>query len=170
MQGMVLISGHDIGLILVALIVWGAALQDMRTNTIPNIYPLLVTIMWLPVGVAAIYQGLGAQQLAMQGVGGIIVLGLGIAAFVTGLMGGGDVKLLAAQAPLIPFFDLLHLFAFISLAGLVWALMVGSYGYVLERRAGVSHQFSIAHIRKMDLPYGPAIATGLTIYLALTIG
>lgn len=164
---MIVITPHQLyqlGLILVLVVTWAAAFKDLKTHTIPNGFPIAVLVLWLPFTVYAVYFGMGAQALGLQLLAGVVVFVVGLFAFATNIMGGGDVKLLSVIAPLVPFSHLHYLLVFISLAGLVWGLMSMGWGYFAGRASGMSHTMSLFSARKTELAYGPAIAAGLSCY------
>ncbi len=150
------------GLIACLIIVWWAAVVDLRTFTIPHAFSWALMALWIPFALVAMQSGVGLGVLAVQALGGLIAFVIGVVFFALGVMGGGDVKLLAALTPLIPFGTLPVLFVLIALSGLVWALAYGSMRFMQARRAGESD--ALATARMARLPYGPAIAMGLSLY------
>jgi prepilin peptidase CpaA len=134
-----------------------AALTDMWNRRIPNIIPLLLAVAF-PITLAVF--GLPPDWL-FHLVGAGVVLALGVVLFNRGLLGGGDVKLLAA-ATLWYGFDRLPIFLFaVSIAG-------GALGLVtiiakLARNvipSLASRGTSSRPLRGMEIPYGVAIAAG----------
>jgi prepilin peptidase CpaA len=134
-----------------------AAISDMWSRRIPNVIPLLLAVAF-PVSLAVI--GLPPDwPFHLFGAG--VVLALGVVLFNRGLLGGGDVKLIAA-ATLWYGVDRLPIFLFaVSIAG-------GALGLVtiiakLARNvipSLASRGTSSRPLRGMEIPYGVAIAAG----------
>jgi prepilin peptidase CpaA len=134
-----------------------AAVSDMWNRRIPNIIPLLLAVAF-PVALAVI--GLPPDWL-FHVLGAGVVLALGVVLFHRGLLGGGDVKLLAA-ATLWYGVDRLPIFVFaVSIAGGALGLLT-----ILARLARnvipslASRGTSSRSLRGTELPYGVAIAVG----------
>lgn len=151
---------------LIALL--AAALHDIAARTIPN---------RIALGIAAL--GLLQRILAGELGWGLVAAGavfiLGILAWRYGVMGGGDVKLLAACALLASPWLVPDMILAIALAGGVLAL-----GYILMRRLvrapagprpdGVLRRLLRAEAWRISrggpLPYGVAIFGGVVLTLA----
>ncbi len=139
------------------LIVGAAALQDIVTFRISNIFFLLLIVLfggW----VAATGEYDIVQNLLVFG----ITLGIGIILFARGWLGGGDVKLLAASALWFNFAQGLSLFAAITLGGGLLAVLL----IVMRRMLPVSLYLRSGWpvLRpKGPIPYGLAIAFGAFI-------
>jgi len=149
--GAVLAVGAGLAL-LVAFLAW-AAWGDVRRYIIPNRISLLILAAYLPfVTGAALLPGLYPSVNWFSGlmVGGAVLV-VGFALFAAGVMGGGDVKLLASTAvwagPALVF----HLLMATALAGGLVALGVLM---VKALRAPASSE------GPLPLPYGVAIAMG----------
>jgi prepilin peptidase CpaA len=134
-----------------------AAISDMWNRRIPNVIPLLLAVAF-PIALAAI--GL-PPNLPLHFLSAGLVLGIGVLLFHRGLLGGGDVKLLAA-ATLWYGVDRLPMFLFaVSIAGGVLGLIIiiarlaRSVIPLLASRAAGSRS-----LRGTELPYGVAIALG----------
>ena len=134
-----------------------AAISDMWSRRIPNVIPLLLAVAF-PIALPVI--GL-PQDWPFHLFGSGLVLALGVLLFNRGILGGGDVKLIAA-ATLWYGADRLPIFLFaVSIAG-------GALGLVaiigkLARNAIpslASRSSSSRSLRGMELPYGVAIALG----------
>lgn len=121
-----------------------AGIEDARRRTIANgtnaAVALLAPAWWWAQGYAP------WPDVALQLVLAAIVLVLFAGAFAAGVMGGGDVKLIAGLALWLPLMPLLNLLIVMSLAGGVVTLLM-----IAERRwrrgGGV-----------LEIPYGVAIA------------
>lgn len=131
-----------IGLLAAALI--AAAIGDWRTRTIPNRLNGAIALLAIPFWWA---NGLSLwPDVAIQ-----IALALGVLlafnlVFSLGLMGGGDVKMLAALALWLPWGAMLYLLVIMSLAGgvLTIAMLIP---HRIAKSAG-----------NPEVPYGIAIA------------
>lgn len=154
---------------IIILVVWFAATKDLRTMTIPNIYPMILIGLWIPFGVVAFQNGMPIADFGWQMVGGILAFFVGVIAFVARIMGGGDVKLMAALVPLLPFQALPLLFVLIALSGFVLALLFGAYSVMKSRSSGHTWTAAFGRVRQAHMPYGPAIATGVTIFYAIAL-
>jgi prepilin peptidase CpaA len=142
-------------LIALAGLLIAAAWQDMRTLHIGN--GLSIAIAALFVGWAII--GLIAGSYTLQALGLSIACGaglfaVGVAAFAIGILGGGDVKLLAAVGLFAGPAGILDLLLVTALAG-------GLLGVAVLAGApiGPVPTPGEAALRRR-LPYGPAIAAG----------
>ena len=113
---------------LLALLVAVAAVSDIRSRTISNGLNLIVALLALPwwwsMGLSG-WEMLGQIALAT----GVLVLFA--ACFAAGMMGGGDVKLLAALALWLPFVELAQLLIWMALGGGVLTVAM-----LLRRRLG----------------------------------
>jgi prepilin peptidase CpaA len=149
---------------LAVLLLLYAALHDLAARTVPN---------WLPLALAAL--GVGARLLdhsllAALGAAAITFIFLFII-WAAGLMGGGDVKLWAASALLIPprLSAELSFFLDILLLGGGLALIYLTLGFLMpkpkaSRAGGCWRRFLRAEQwrihRRAPLPYACAIAGG----------
>lgn len=134
----------DILVVLLAVALVAAAVGDIRTRTIPN---------WLTLAVAAAaipYWWLSDLALwpdvAVRVGVAAAVFAVFAAAFALGMMGGGDVKLVAAIALWLPPGAVIFLIAVMSLAGGALTLVMLAR-HKLARRTGA-----------VEVPYGVAIA------------
>lgn len=128
-----------------------AAVGDARRLTIPNWLCVAVALLALPywgASGAAFWPGFAWQA------GFAVAVFAGLAAlFAFGLMGGGDVKLLAALALWLPVRAYLEMMMWVAVAGgvLTLALLIG---HRAARRSG-----------RPEIPYGLAIAAGAAVTL-----
>ena len=134
-----------------------AAISDMWNRRIPNVIPLLLAAVF-PIALAVI--GLPADW-PFHLFGAAVVLALGVVLFNRGLLGGGDVKLIAA-ATLWYGLDRLPIFLFaVSIAGAALGLVT-----IITKVARnmipslASRGTSSQSLRGMEIPYGVAIAAG----------
>lgn len=140
------ISLAGLGLLLAA-----AAVSDARRYVIPNALCAAVALLSLPywwASGAAFWPGYALQ------VGIALAVFAGFAAlFAAGLMGGGDVKLIAALALWLPIGELVQMIAAIAVAGGVLTLALLAR-HRLQRRPG-----------RPEIPYGLAIVAGAALVL-----
>ena len=134
-----------------------AAMTDIWNRRIPNVIPLLLAVVF-PLTLVVI--GLPADwPFHLFGAG--LVLALGVVLFNRGLLGGGDVKLIAA-ATLWYGVDRLPIFLFaVSIVGGALGLVT-----IIAKLARsvipslASRGPSSRSLRGMEIPYGVAIALG----------
>lgn len=135
-----------------ALLCAGAAVQDMRSRTISNLWSIALLVLGGIAFVLLPTAHLGAH-LASFG----IMLAAGVGLFALGWFGGGDAKFAAAAALAFRIGDLLtFVFATVLLGGLVAILSMLRPGTMQERR-------------QRRIPYGVPIALG-AIWTALRHG
>ncbi|HQT46274.1 MAG TPA: prepilin peptidase [Acidocella sp.] len=141
-----------------------AALHDLAVRTVPNWLPLLLALIGCSLRLAShsFFAGLAVAAVTF---GVLFVLWL------LGGMGGGDVKLWAAAALLIPpsLWPQLGFFSRVILLGGVMALVYLALGLILPKpRASLSGSFVRRVLRveawrigrRAPLPYACAIAGG----------
>jgi prepilin peptidase CpaA len=134
-----------------AILLVTAAVGDARRYIIPNRLCAAVAALSLPYWIGA---GVALwPDLAWQAAFALIVLLLFAGLFAAGLMGGGDVKLIAALALWLPIDRFLVMAAVMAIAGgvLTLALLVR---HRMRRREG-----------RPEIPYGVAIAVGAAVAL-----
>ncbi|MBT6095451.1 MAG: pilus assembly protein CpaA [Rhodospirillaceae bacterium] len=133
--------------ILVGLLIW-AAWQDLTRLKIPNTISLAV------LGLFPLYAWTvpGEFPWLLAGLIAAVLLVLGIIAFSRGLIGGGDVKLLAATALWAGPAQVLDFLFITAIAGGVLGLLA----LASARMAGIG----IGALGDGKLPYGVAIAVG----------
>lgn len=131
---------------LLLLPAWLAAGIDLRTRRIPNWVTgagLLLALVVAAVG--------GTLASAAVGAGVCLAIGLVLASFARGAFGGGDVKLMAYGGAVTGIAGVPAFLFWMSLAGGLLALGA----LALLRR------------RHLTIPYGPAIAVGVSAALLL---
>jgi len=151
----------ELQILLLCVIALAAAWWDLRQRRIPN---------WLTL--TAFIAGIGLHT-AVDGTAGLSasVLGAAVGAipfavlYWLGGMGAGDVKLMAGVGALFAFPAAAHALFCIALAGGVLALVRISM-QLYQQRAGTK---SVGSLRRLELPYGVAIAFGtfFTIFLGM---
>lgn len=146
---------------LLFIFVLAATWWDLRQRRIPN---------WLTL--AAFIAGIGLHAVADGSAGFVAsVLGAGVGAipfallYWLGGMGAGDVKLMAGVGALFAFPAAAQALFCIALAGGLLALV--KIGWHLYQRRGSTK--SPGSLRRLELPYGVAIALGtcFTIFLGM---
>jgi prepilin peptidase CpaA len=150
---------HVACLALVAALLIGAGVQDLRSMQIANGFSLAIAglfVVWAAIGLAG-------DQMSLEDLGlslgcGVVMFGAGAAAFAAGALGGGDVKLLAAVSLFAGLQRLPGFLIITAIAGglLGLAMLAGApLGRPTMAGAGPLRQ----RLRS-GLPYGPAIAAG----------
>lgn len=141
-------------LVTYAVVLLLAAWRDWQTLQIADVFPLVIVGAFGVWSVAGYVGGrTSAVEIAFAAAAALVLLVLGAAAFAAGVLGGGDVKLLAAAGL---FAGPAHMVAFllvVALAGGALALAV-----LAGVRAG-SRTVDDAGLPRR-LAYGPAIAAG----------
>ena len=122
-----------------------AAICDVRAQRIPNVLVGILFIAGLALNALA-----GLQYAGMDVVITIAVLILGTAAYALKLIGGGDIKLLAAAAGTLGYPTAVGLILFTFLAGGVIALAVSA--------ARGTMRTTVANIRGVALPMMSGVA------------
>ena len=132
----------------IGLFAWAAA-SDLAARRIPNRLVLCLALLGLArLGwLAATGGGLAAPGLDLAAA--VLVFGLGAVAFRLGVLGGGDVKLLAAAVLWVGVTTLGPFLLVTALAGAVLALTDLVSGWLLPAPLAA---------RAATLPYGVAIA------------
>lgn len=133
-----------------AILIWAAA-TDLKDRRIPNIQPLGILGLFGVLAIWQLTQGMGLiETIALPLLAGGLVFGFCLVLFALGLMGGGDVKLIAAVA-LIAGTGLSASFVlFVTLAGGLVALGTLVHSY--------ANSTNTADAPKV--PYGVAIMAG----------
>lgn len=149
-----------------ALIV--AALHDVAARTIPNAIPAFVVVLGLLLRAAE-------GDLAWGLLACLLVFAVGVLAWRYRVMGGGDVKLLAACALLPPPGSVADMLVAIALSGgalsLFYLAFRGRHPFAIPPRAatlpGRAVRAEIWRLRRGGpLPYGVAICGGVLLTLA----
>ena len=139
-----------------ALVLLAAAVQDIRHRRIGNIFPLLLAALF----VAFSFWRENAPDLLSHITSFAFMFALCAALFARGMMGGGDVKLMAAAAlwfevPQVPLVALA-----VALCGGVLAAVAIARRPHRAARAGKTARLSR---RAEGVPYGVAIAVGAVL-------
>ena len=136
----------EILIVLLAAALVAAAVGDIRTRTIPNGLTLGIALAAIPFWWLSDL-GFWPDVAIRIGIAGAVFAAFALA-FYLGMMGGGDVKLLAALALWLPPGAVLFLLIVMSLAGGAITLFM-LVRHRLARRQG-----------QLEIPYGVAIAFG----------
>jgi prepilin peptidase CpaA len=138
-------------LVLLGLLLVSAGIEDARTREIANwkngAIALLAVPFWIASGLP-LWPGIAVQILIA-----VIVLAIFAAAFHFGMMGGGDVKMIAALALWFPFGQLVTMLIVMSLAGGAITAIMLIEKWVKRRTA------------QPEVPYGIAIAVAALLML-----
>ncbi len=138
-------------LLLLAALLIAAAVGDVRTRLIPNRLTLAVALLAPAWWIAAGYSG---HDMLLQIALSAGVLTVFAACFALGMMGGGDVKLLAALALWLPLVRMAQL--------LVWMALAGG---VLTLAMLIAHRLRKSQGR-LEIPYGVAISAAALLIVA----
>ena len=145
-----------------ALLLVAAAVWDVRCYRIPNA---------LCAGLAALFLGhaaaAGPPFPFLSLVIAVLVFGAGSVMFARGLLGGGDVKLLAAAVVWIPSASVPAQIGAVFIAGGVLALMLLAVRGILRRVSANTDTLPRVLHDQAPVPYGVAIAAGTLLYLPL---
>ena len=157
-------------LLALVLLLMAAAWQDLRTMRIANAFSLAIAGSFLVWSVASLaLERLAPHDLALNAACALGVFALGAVGFAAGMLGGGDVKLLAATS----------LFAGPALLTdflLVTAVVGGALGLAVLAGAQIGPASAAGTVElrvrlRGGLPYGPAIAAGgLWVAAVLAVG
>jgi prepilin peptidase CpaA len=165
----------DIALLAAAVILAGAAVHDIAARTIPNSLVLVIAALGLLVRFAE-------ADLPWGLLAATLVFAAATIAWRFGIMGGGDVKLLAAVALLVPPAAVPSLVLAVALAGGVLGFLYIAMGRLMPARtlsprpAGPDATVMARALRaeawrirrRGPLPYAVAIVAGTFATLAVT--
>ena len=133
-----------------AILAWGA-LEDLRRRIIPHAVVFAAAGLWL------VYIVLGHGSLQGGLIAGAVLLGLGFLLFQFNLMGGGDVKLMAAIGLWTGLSHLVHFVFYTTIAGGFVALAV-LVAHRMRPQVADGEEQAVPTV-----PYGLAIAFGGTV-------
>ena len=144
------------------------AVHDVASFKIPNRYVAVLLAGW---PVFAVLSDLGVPEAGLTAALGGIVLLAGFALFAFGLLGAGDVKLLAATTLWVGAGQLAVFLIYTTLLGGALGLFLMSLrARPLPLAAYKAGWLVQLHERKRAMPYGVAIAGGAMIAMAQGIG
>lgn len=131
----------------------GAAMQDLRTRTISNGWPIAILLLFLiAYASSAIPTPIGSHILHFT-----LALAVGIGLFALGWFGGGDAKLYAAIALWFGLARAPYLLFCVAIAGMILAVMH------LTVRMFQTQENRARAIREGKIAYGVAIAIGASL-------
>ncbi len=142
-----------------------AAYSDWSRFTIPNRLPIAIAGLWALHAVLLVLQGEALASLAWSVGAALVVFLIGSGLFAASLLGGGDVKLLAAATLWAPLPFVVPFIAFVTVSGAVLALafLVPGFGNRPPDQAapaGAAGNGTAAGWLKRKTPYGVSIAVG----------
>lgn len=144
-----------IALFLLPLLV--AAGWDVAAFRIPNMVPL-VSVALFPL---AVWLAPSPVALGWHVVAAFVVLAMGIGLFALGMLGGGDVKLMAAVSLWLGINSLTMFLVLVSLAGAALTILLLVLRATPLRHASLGHGAPLAVLQpRAGIPYGMAIAFG----------
>ncbi|HJT40074.1 MAG TPA: prepilin peptidase [Sphingobium sp.] len=153
----------DLPLLVLALTLVAAALEDMARLRISNIFPLIVMGLF-PVWVAVTGW---ENDIWHNATLFLAVFALGSLLFALRWMGGGDVKLLAACALWFDWSGALPWFIYVTVGGGLLALLIMAGRRMVPRAAREGSSLAI-FAGNGPIPYGVAIALGTIMALYMT--
>lgn len=157
MSSFVLLQWGCLAAFAVLLIV--AGWQDLQTLRISNGLPLALTAVFAIWALAGWALGnTSIADIGLAAICGAIVFAIGGLAFTAGVIGGGDVKLLAAATLFAGHGLLLDFLMVTALAGGALGLAMLAGTRIGPSAAGADGAFR--ERTRNGLPYGPAIAAG----------
>lgn len=152
----------DIGIFLFfCVVVLAAIYSDIKSLTIPNWISLVLVIAFL------VTRPLTSMPWSVVGLNflcGSLFFAVGYGLFRVGLIGGGDVKLLAAVTVWIGFHSVFAFILLMSLIGAAVAVIWSLRTFLRHRGATLSERMRA--MMKTELPYG--IAIGLAAIATLS--
>jgi len=155
-------------LMLFAVLLVGAAVQDLSTMRIANRFPLAIVTLFAISSSAGVVSGrLPVSSVAMAVACTVPVFAVGVAAFAAGALGGGDVKLLAAASL---FAGVTRIFDFLAITAVVGGVLgIAVLAGMPVGQAAVADGATPRSRLPGVVPYGPAIAAG-GLWVAASIG
>jgi prepilin peptidase CpaA len=156
-------------LVLLAVLLVGAAAQDMRTMHIANGFSLAIVALFAIFATAGLVSGrTSVSSVGITVACAALVFAAGAAAFAAGALGGGDVKLLASVSLFAGATRLPDFLAITALMGGVLAIAILA-GAPIGQPAGGAGAATLRARLRGGVPYGPAIAAG-GLWLAASLG
>jgi prepilin peptidase CpaA len=137
-------------LAVLALLLLGAAVMDLRARIIPDRLNIAVAVLAAGWWIA---NGLGLGAIGLQLLAALLVFGLFAGLFALGMIGGGDVKLLTALALWLPPMLLIKMLVLMVLAGGLLSIAMIAWKFARKSKAAG------------EVPYGVAIAAATLIVL-----
>jgi prepilin peptidase CpaA len=133
-----------------------AAASDLVRYEIPNWAPAAAAAAFLPFAHAV---GWGGFALALHLAAGVVVLAVGALLFTSGVIGGGDAKLLAAAAVWMGWDELVPFVLAVAIAGgLLSFALLAFRTRRLPAALAARPWIGRLHAKDQGVPYGVAIA------------
>ncbi len=148
-------------LALLALALCGAAIEDAVRLRISNLTCLAVILVAL---IAMAIHGF-SLPLWQNAVVFLLILGVGTAAFAANMLGGGDVKLLAAVGLWMNFSGAIWLIAAVFLSGGMLAIL-----FIVTRPFRRRGRQAGERTARARIPYGLAVAAGAFLIFGAQLG
>lgn len=147
---------HWIALLAVVAALVAAAITDAATYIIPHRYPAAVALAF------AVYAIGKPMPVWLHGIeAAALLLAIGVLLFERGMLGGGDVKLMAASALWAGFDQLPLMLLVTSLAGGALALAhLSPLRRLMPARPGTAPAVDLRSRMRQPIPFGIAIAVG----------
>lgn len=151
-------SATSLLLVLVAAATW-----DMREGRVPN------ALSYSAIGLGLLLSIVPGGPRFLNSAGGLLAGGGGfLFLWLFRLVGGGDVKLMAAVGSFVGWPGILSVIFFTALAGGVLGILYLIWGAAPRSKgAGVRERGAAGRKLKQRIPYAPAIAAGTLIALLL---
>ena len=134
-----------------------AAAIDLGTRRIPVWLIVALTAAFIP---SALHAGLGFDRIGIHLLTGLAVYGFGLILVAVALLGGGDVRLIAAIAVWTGYHHLVNFVVATMIAGFFLALIVALIVHVDKRRNLNGFLARRVITENREIAYGPAIAAG----------
>jgi prepilin peptidase CpaA len=135
-----------------------AALTDLTSFRIPNRLTAAMVVSW---PLAAIATDMTLVDASVTIVVALIVFAMGFSLFAANLLGGGDVKLLAAATLWVGAGQTLAFVTYTAIGGAVLAIALVLFRRMPLPEAAASRDWVLElHSRHRAMPYGVAIAAG----------
>ena len=138
------------------LLVYGA-ICDVVTFEIPNFISVVGLLLFLPATIGTNWE---FSEIFQHFLAGGVVLLVGISFFVMNILGGGDVKVLAAAAVWSGFSGLFALLFWVALVGGALALTLILFRAVAMPQRWQSRRWFARLHGEAGVPYGVAISFG----------
>lgn len=160
-----MISAPVLVLLLIVAICWIAAIYDIKTLTIPNYFPIIIIGIFLLLAPFVLGHW---TDFAYQSLSFVLAFTGAFVLYMFGPMGGGDVKLFAALGFWVTLPNLLPWVLCVTISGLLVTLIFMSIKMASVRAStGAGMAEAYGRVRRMEFPYGPAIALGTTLLFLL---
>ncbi len=151
-----------------SLILGAGIIDDLRSQKVHN---KLIMIL-LPLAIVGQFLGFGLEGLAYGGLAFLFALMLTIPMVLTGMLGGGDMKLLA----LFALATNLNATIWVSVTSLFWGGLLGVIHAILNKQGTLLLWNTIGLFKKQKpdenhmtkIPYTVALMFGWMTYLSLT--